>query len=598
MIASTGAMTPQKSAHIFHSRNGDHLDRCIARFPDIQKASVRKQYRDRYRDALRESGDGKFSTNFFKEVYHLNHWVAGLLQRVKKFSFQLAKDEEELKALAQGRSEQFRRMAAEYKVDPGKRLDAQPVGGLDMAYILMAGKCEALGVEPPELDRFTPSSAVLRMVDPRWWRKRLRKEHGRAMEEFSRAAFNTHKKATPYVGGDTFKRRRQQINENMVMMANTIIRNELGEELSMLDVAKSSNANPFVRFSEMVVRMKAFDEIAERDSHPGFFFTITAPSKYHPARYIKEADKCVINKKFLGHTARDARTYLTTVFARIRAKMGRSGIRVYGFRVAEPHHDGTPHFHILLFFEDMKRADKAIRIMREHACAEDREELVKDGKFNPGPRFHYEYIDRQKGSAVGYLIKYISKNMTGENLDTPDVMGRTGDYEAGTSGERGAQLVEAWASTHGIRQWQQLGGAPVTVWRMLRKMTEQQIEECKDEAIKQAAIAAHSSDYATYTDIQGGVFAMRKEQPITLLKVEGEVGSYGDELTVTMGIQSGTAFVFTKVHQWEVVDPRDEIAPWTCINNCTGVDDAEIPIPEVPAHMLEAPPPDSYQIPA
>ncbi len=46
------------------------------------------------------------------------------------------------------------------------------------------------------------------------------------------------------------------------------------------------------------------------------------------------------------------------------------GIHVYGFRVAEPQHDGTPHWHLLLFMppKDVKQVGS---IIRDYAMRED-----------------------------------------------------------------------------------------------------------------------------------------------------------------------------------------------------------------------------------
>jgi hypothetical protein len=134
----------------------------------------------------------------------------------------------------------------------------------------------------------------------------------------------------------------------------------------------------------------------------------------------------------------------------IRAELHRRGIQPYGFRVVEPHHDGTPHWHLLLFMPPEHRATVR-EVMRHYALQEDGDE--------PGAalhRFKAIAIDPDKGTAAGYIAKYIAKNIDGHALEK-DLLDKPA--------QQAAEQITTWATTWGIRQFQQIGGPSVTVWR-------------------------------------------------------------------------------------------------------------------------------------
>ncbi|MGA3716181.1 replication endonuclease, partial [Escherichia coli] len=63
------------------------------------------------------------------------------------------------------------------------------------------------------------------------------------------------------------------------------------------------------------------------------------------------------------------------MWQQIRAELARREIPVFGLRVAESHHDGTPHWHGLLF-TDPEHTDELKEVMEDYATREDAEELT------------------------------------------------------------------------------------------------------------------------------------------------------------------------------------------------------------------------------
>src|SRR5690606_26246666 len=154
----------------------------------------------------------------------------------------------------------------------------------------------------------------------------------------------------------------------------------------MKDCWEASNANPVNRRNEMMVRARGFSDYAEEQGHVGVFFTWTAPSRFHAWKTGRNG-KIVENEKYEGATPRETCAYLAKLWSLTRAALKRGDAPVYGFRVCEAHHDGTPHWHLLLF---MRPADRwrVISTLQRYASSHDRAELIREFKV---PSSHTDF---------------------------------------------------------------------------------------------------------------------------------------------------------------------------------------------------------------
>lgn len=424
---------------------------------------------------------------------------------------------------------------------------------------------------------------------------------------------------------DVSKLDRQWQNErNAAALAATIARNvETEQEFTLAELAAKGPANAAIKRAELMTRINGFERIAIAAGHAGLFLTITCPSKMHRMTTVgAKHGKSHRNRQWDGTTPDEAQRYLAKVWARIRAALARRSVSLYGFRIAEPQHDGTPHWHCLFFYE--QKHDATVRAMvRRYALAVDGDEPGAQEK-----RCDFKTMDPAKGTAAGYIAKYVAKNIDGYRLEK--------DLEGNDSLETSAR-VEAWATRWRIRQFQQIGGPPVSVWRELRRV--EAVPSDSPAFVRQAHNAVNkvalfegrdnaSVAWDHYVDAQGGV-ACGRNYRVRIAKVQGStVGRYGetgapqivgveyfevakvrDAIGNWIDVLPRTVTVESKRFTWEILRPatsaisvsqgagcstrnttvsgaggyspagiegldfgfkRAQRAPWTCVNNCTG----------------------------
>lgn len=384
--------------------------------------------------------------------------------------------------------------------------------------------------------------AVRRAQDAAWWRRRLRVHVARTVEAGEIGLGMVHKGRGGYISQNGLVRRQHQLKRNAEALERTLFRNEAGQVYTLRELAALGNANPIIRGGELMTRIRGAEEYADARAHVGLFVTLTLPSRFHPVK-LGSGGRPFPNKKFDGATPRDGQLWLRDMWAKTRAALARKGVRMYGLRVAEPHHDATPHWHALIWAEDEAGAQAIEQQVRHYWLSDDGDER--------GAQANRVNIKRMtKGGAAGYVAKYIAKSVghlaLAEHMDVVDGqqitldLGPTDTNDVKETGQ-GFKRVDAWAATWGIRQFQTIGMPSVTVWRELRRVTPDQLELFEREGDRTTSRAFHAchrrgdirADWRSFMEAMGGHALPRKRWHLRTahdMVEPGEANKYGEEL--------------------------------------------------------------------
>lgn len=215
---------------------------------------------------------------------------------------------------------------------------------------------------------------------------------------------------------------------------------DIGDKfVNMLDSSYSANLNPNKYFAEINNRVNTLVNNAKDQGLKPVFITITAPSKYH----IKD------NRGNLLYSPNETAKELTQIFNKftrlnifeVMKKTLGHGL-VY-FRVYEPHKSGVPHLHAMLFIP----ANYILPIKKKFY--EYFSDKLKFGTNKKALDYRYTWY-KQKGGAVGYIMKYILKSFEDINSNKK-------------------QLTSYWYIKNGVRRFLSSRSlVPLSVYRKVR----------------------------------------------------------------------------------------------------------------------------------
>lgn len=192
---------------------------------------------------------------------------------------------------------------------------------------------------------------------------------------------------------ETIKMHRQR---QMEYLNKTCLYDKITEQhIPLADITMSANVNANRYYAEIQNRINTLVQDAESRNLVPLFMTITLPSEYHKMKTHRVTKNLIPNPLYNGIAPREANKELTKMFARLRHDRSLKELskdeRVY-YRVNEPHKDGTPHTHILMFIPK-SCVDRVVK-------AFNRLFFQKSNKIETNIR-----------NASAYIMKYINKTL-------------------------------------------------------------------------------------------------------------------------------------------------------------------------------------------
>lgn len=450
-------------------------------------------------------------------------------------------------------------------------------------YGQLAGAVRAFNIAPMYWKKYRKGqmtirmaySAIARMMNNEWWVSQLKAQRMRWRESLLIAVGEVNKDRSPYASKTAIRDVHARRLANLEYLKSCELENKAtGERIDLISKVMASISNPEIRRMELMNTIAGIERYAASVGDVGMFITITTPSKYHPTRQVGKGENKTVQLNHgwndEAYTPKDGQRYLCGIWSKMRTAFKDNDLQVYGMRVVEPHHDATPHWHMMLFCKRSQRK-QITDIMRRYAMKE-------DGHERGAARNRFEAKHLNKGGAAGYIAKYIAKNIDGYALDGQF------DKDTGKPLKDTASAVTAWASTWRIPQFKPIGLPTMGAYRELRKLPRGvSIAGDFDDRVEAARAAADEGEFDFYIAAQGGANVPRDDQTVRVARTTTEeVNEYEEDIERVVGIYAphlGAGHIrITRTSEWRIVPKAVAVesltlksgiaAPRSPVNNC------------------------------
>lgn len=231
------------------------------------------------------------------------------------------------------------------------------------------------------------------------------------------------------------------------------------------------------RVSELYVFSLGIDQLAQDKDMNYMLITLTCPPRMHPRPTTKNS--------WDGTTTKEAYEFLNRSNEAVKRRLSNKKIKfsrgdAFGIIVTEPHADGCPHIHILMYH----RPEDQSLIIQEYRKEFDWSARAIDFSIEDKDR-----SDAARGSS--YLFKYLSDSFCdSDNADT----------DATSKKRSKAKYIDTWRSQTNMRAFRTFGlRRCATLWRQCRKLRD--IKEDCSPLLQSAISAACENDFHRFYDL-------------------------------------------------------------------------------------------------
>ena len=307
--------------------------------------------------------------------------------------------------------------------------------------------------------------AVLgRLTDEVWWKRRLLKKV-RRLQEYAAQLFGLVQRGrVEYVSEKTLQDHQDNLEAAEQWIDNTLLwkYDPVKKDYVRLTMRELVDARQRGWFAEQHARVNGVAKTAQTLGLIPYLVTITLASRWHPS-----------SQKYEENTTEEAARWQQKQWARLRAAAKEAGVQMLGLKVPEPHRDGCPHWHLVVWTDDQPRAEE---LFANYFLEAD----------NPGElgaaehRVTWEKARSHTG-AISYALKYILKYVK--------------DQTGPVTRERLA--VGAWRSLYHLRKLDWFAcnviQPKIGAWREARKVKHAPV------GMQAAVTAARAGDWHAFT---------------------------------------------------------------------------------------------------